>query len=317
MVTRFNTDSGGSSLASTGRSILLGIVGVVTLIVGYGCFYTVDEAERVVILRNGAYQTTELPGWHFKTPLIDSVVRLDNQTHTYQWGKLPDKFEAYSFDQQPANLRISVTLQMAPDKTREFYQQFRNDYQAAVSRLIAPQVQNVAKATFGKFTAARSVTQRTAVEHDTMAALISSLGPNSVFTIKGVQIEDIAFSPAYMTSIEQRMTAEVKVEQEKQNLEREKIEAQIKVTQAQGRADSALAEAKAAAEAIELKGNAEATAIKARGDALAQNPSLIGLVQAERWNGLLPTTMVPGSALPMLTIPTAQTPTSTAQVAKP
>ena len=41
------------------------------------------------------------------------------------------------------------------------------------------------------------------------------------------------------------------------------------------------------------------TAIEARAKALGTNPNLVTLVQAERWNGVLPTTMVPGSAVPV------------------
>jgi hypothetical protein len=32
------------------------------------------------------------------------------------------------------------------------------------------------------------------------------------------------------------------------------------------------------------------------------NPNLVALVPAERWNGVLPTTMVPGSAVPFVSV---------------
>jgi hypothetical protein len=51
-----------------------------------------------------------------------------------------------------------------------------------------------------------------------------------------------------------------------------------------------------------LTGNAEAEAINARGRALRDNPTLIELVSAERWNGVLPTTMVPGAAVPFVNV---------------
>jgi hypothetical protein len=51
-----------------------------------------------------------------------------------------------------------------------------------------------------------------------------------------------------------------------------------------------------------LQGDAEAHAINARGKALRDNPSLVELVQAEKWNGVLPTTMVPGSAVPFINV---------------
>ena len=98
------------------------------------------------------------------------------------------------------------------------------------------------------------------------------------------------------------MQAEVEVQRLRQNLEREKVQAEIAVTQATGRANSVLAEARAQAAAITLRGDAEATAIRARGAALGDSPNLVALTQAEKWNGVLPTTMVPQGALPMISL---------------
>jgi hypothetical protein len=49
-----------------------------------------------------------------------------------------------------------------------------------------------------------------------------------------------------------------------------------------------------------LRGDAEADAIKARAAALASNQNLVELTKAERWDGKLPTTIVPNSALPFI-----------------
>ena len=53
---------------------------------------------------------------------------------------------------------------------------------------------------------------------------------------------------------------------------------------------------------IRVAGEAEAAAIEARAKALGTNPNLVTLVQAERWNGVLPTTIVPGSAVPFVSL---------------
>jgi hypothetical protein len=53
---------------------------------------------------------------------------------------------------------------------------------------------------------------------------------------------------------------------------------------------------------VKLQGDAEAHAINARGKALRDNPSLIQLVQAEKWDGKLPTTMVPGQTVPFINV---------------
>ncbi len=80
------------------------------------------------------------------------------------------------------------------------------------------------------------------------------------------------------------------------------MQAQIRVTQAQAEADSQVAQAKADALATELRGKAEAEAIKARAQALASNQNLVELTKAERWNGVLPTTVLPNGALPFIDI---------------
>jgi hypothetical protein len=98
------------------------------------------------------------------------------------------------------------------------------------------------------------------------------------------------------------MMAEVEIQTKRQNLETERINAEITVTQAKAQADSALAKAQAEAEAIRVRGIAEADAIKARGEALRQNAQLIALTQAEKWDGVLPTTMIPGGAVPFLNL---------------
>ena len=63
--------------------------------------------------------------------------------------------------------------------------------------------------------------------------------------IESVQLENIEFSANYLHSIEQRMLAEVEVQKLQQNAEREKVQAQITVTQANAKANAVRAEAQA------------------------------------------------------------------------
>ena len=80
------------------------------------------------------------------------------------------------------------------------------------------------------------------------------------------------------------------------------IDAQQQLAKAQ--AEIKVVQANAEAAAITARGNAEASAIKARGEALRQSPELVALTAAEKWNGVLPTTMVPGGAVPFVAVPT-------------
>lgn len=278
-----------------GLGALFGVVGITVI---FGSWYTIDQTQRGALLRNGAFIGVVQPGLHFKLPWVDDVYKIDMQTHTYTWSKV----NSYSADQQPADLKVSVTLHVAADKVAEMYARFRGDEKAAVERIIAPHVHERIKVVFGQYTAAKAISSRAQLNADAAKSLTEAIAYDPVFVVESVQIENIDFSPEYIKSVEQRMQAEVEVQKFRQQLERERIQAEIAVTQAKGRADSVRAEAQAAADAIRLRGDAEAQAIQARGDALAKNPNLVLLVQAERWDGKLPVTMLPNGTLPMLSV---------------
>ena len=279
-----------------GGTVILLLASLLVLTIVFGSWYTIDQTQRSVLLRNGALVEVVQPGLHFKWPWIETVSKIDMQTHNFTF----EKVNSYSADQQPADLRISVTLHVAPDKVGEMYSRFGGDQQAAISRLITPHMNQEVKVVFGQYTAQRAITARGQLNADAAKALNDAIAYDPIFVIEGVQIEDIEFSKDYIRSVEARMQAEVAVQQRQQAQER--IKAEIAVTQATGRANSIRAEAQAQADATTLRGNAEASAIKAKGEALAANPNLVALIQAERWNGMLPTTLVPGSAVPFLNV---------------
>lgn len=271
----------------------LAILAVLSLV--FGTWYTVDQGSRGVLLRNGALIGVAQPGLGFKLPLIDHVQKISVQTHVETF----DDMHTYSKDQQPAQLKVSVNYRIAPDRVAELYTLY-GSIDAMLARTIRPHVNQQTKIVFGGYTAVSAIQDRGKLNTEIAEAIGGAVGGPVV--IESVQIENIDFSKAYEQSIEQRMLAEVEVQRLRQNADREKVQAEITVTQANARADAVRAQAQADADAIRLRGEAEATAIRARGAALGDNPNLVSLVQAERWNGVLPTTMVPGAAVPMLSV---------------
>src|SRR6266851_3675569 len=212
------------------------IAGVVVLIALLGSWYTVDQTERGVLLRNGAVIGTAQPGLGFKVPLIDGVEKISVKTSTYTW----DKMNSYSYDQQPADLKISVTLRASQDKV-----------------------------VFGRYTAVKAIQERGALNSSIKDAITDTLKYDPMIIIESVQLENIEFSANYLHSIEQRMLAEVEVQKLQQNAEREKVQAQITVTQATAKANAVRAEAQASAEALRLNGEAKASNIRITGEAEA------------------------------------------------
>src|SRR4249919_3799704 len=273
--------------------LILAAMALFIAILFFGSWFTIDQGERGVHLRNGAVVGSAAPGLGFKVPIIDTIKLVSVQNLTVQYDKVP----AYSKDQQTAEIKVSVSFHVPPGDVVALYSEY-GSVEGLTSRLVDRQVPTQVENVFGQYTAISAVQNRVTFVKDVTRAIRDAVkGP---VVIDGVQIENIDFSDAYEKSIELRMQAEVLVQTEKQNLEKEKVQAQIAVTQANGEADSNLARARADAESTRIKGQAEGDAIRAKAEALAQNQDLVELTKAERWNGVLPTTMLPNSAIPFL-----------------
>jgi len=235
-----------------------------------------------VVLRLGAIVEETGPGLHFKMPWINSVHKITVQNQNRRYTTL----EAYSRDQQPANLTVSVSF-MASDPSAVYGEY--GDLEGAIIRLIDPRVMSGVKTIFGQYDASRAIQERAGLNIDVANAITSAVtGPIQIIS---VQVENIDFSDAYEQSVEQRMLAQVEIQRREQNLRTVEVEAQIARTRAEGEAS-----------AIRLRGEAEGAAIRARADALRANAELVQLQAVEKWDGKLPTMMVPGSTMPFLNL---------------
>ncbi|TIW53834.1 MAG: prohibitin family protein [Mesorhizobium sp.] len=276
--------------------IALGVLAAAALSIGFSSFYTIDQGQRGILLTNGAYTATSEPGLHFKTPFFQSVVKITTRQNALTWegeSALP----SYSSDQQTANLAVSVIYHIPDGQVENVYQNY-GSVDGLVSRTIEQTVPQSVKTVFGKYTAVLAIQKRAELNREVADAVVKgTIGP---IVVDSVQIKNIDFSDAYEATIEARMTAEVEVQKQKQVYEQEKVKAEIALAQAKGRADSVKAEADAKAYATKIQGDAEADAIKARSAALSNNPLIIDLTKAERWNGTLPTTVLPNGTVPFM-----------------
>jgi regulator of protease activity HflC (stomatin/prohibitin superfamily) len=271
----------------------IGLAVIVLLLILYSTYFTIDQGERGVILHNGAIVGEAEPGLHFKLPIITSIAKISVQIQKEAFEKSAEgdtRMQAYSRDQQPATIAMSVNYHVTDASA--VYAQY-GSLQSMESRIISPKTYEQLKNVFGQFDAADAIQKRASLNAEVYAAIRGAVrGP---IVIDSVQIEDISFSTQYEGAVEARMQAIVKQQQAEADKQKRIIDA-----------DASAYEVKAAADAkahqIEVQGAAEAGAIKARGDALRDNPSLPTLTAAEKWNGVLPTTMVPGNALPFLNL---------------
>lgn len=273
--------------------VLFLVLFAIIILVAFGAFFQVDQGERAVVLRNGKLSSVAEPGLGFKTPLLDSVRFVSVRDHNVT---MP--LEAYSFDQQPANMKVSVTYRVPVDRVADLYSEYGTLENLQV-RVIERRTPDAVKNVFGRFTAVRAIQEREKLGVETVQAVSSAMRDAPV-QIVGVQVEEVGFSKAYEQSIEQRMLAQVQIETTRQQKQTAEIQADIQVVQARAEADAQRERFQAEADGIRMRGEAEAAAILARSQALASNSNLVNLIAVEKWDGALPSTQVPGSALPFL-----------------
>ncbi len=99
-------------------------IGVVLLVLVtlMGSWYTVDETERGVLLRNGAIVKVVEPGLSFKIPFIETVKVISVQSNATTYEGL----QAYSKDQQTATLNVSVSWHVLPAEVDKVYMQYQD-----------------------------------------------------------------------------------------------------------------------------------------------------------------------------------------------
>lgn len=130
-----------------------GIAVFIFLGIAWSAFYTVEQGEVGVLIRNGALVGESGPGLHFKLPIIDNVVRISIQPQLDTFEGLENGYpalSAYSQDQQPATIKLTVNYHVTSPS--EVYAQYGN-LQGIQTRLIDPRVVEQVKNIFGTYTA--------------------------------------------------------------------------------------------------------------------------------------------------------------------
>lgn len=274
-------DESNFSVVRIGASVLFGLIVLLSLL---GSFYSVDQGDRAVLTRWGKIVSVQEPGLHFKVPWVESATHM-----TVREQRISYSMATYSKDQQPADVIISVNYRLLSSEVAAIYSELGTNY---IDKLVATQLPKLSKEAFGRFNAEQIVGDRARLGREVESAMQSAIDARGV-QIVSVQIEDVSFSDAYEKSIEERMQAQVA----SVRAEADKIK---RMTDADAAAYEVKAAADANAHAVRVQGDAEADAIRARAQALKENQTIVELAAVEKWDGVMPSTMLPGSSMPFI-----------------
>jgi regulator of protease activity HflC (stomatin/prohibitin superfamily) len=257
------------------RSITIGLIALILVVVGFSSVTTVESGNRGVLVQLGAVKPTILSeGLHFRIPFIQSVQQIEVRVQKEESSQ-----SAASKDLQMVTTKVAVNYSVDPEAVNKLYQEIGLDYR---SRIVDPAIAEALKAVTAQYTAEELISKRPEVSAKVKDMLSDKL-TKYFMLLEDINIKEFAFSEEFNKAIEAKQTAEQNALRAQRDLERIKIEAEQKVAQAG-----------AEAEALRLK-KQEVT------------PELIQLKQIEvqekaleKWDGRLPS--VTGGATPFIDI---------------
>ena len=259
----------------------LGIVVFFGIVTMFSLFENVQEGERGVITRWGEVVRVAQPGMTTVIPFVYDIKPMSVRT-----TKLTTDATSSSKDLQDvtAQLAVQYNLVSTDENIINTYTEFKDDNEDII---IAPSIQEAIKSATAKYTAVELITKRQDVKKEIFETLKARMESEGVI-VSNVDIIDFKFSASFNQSIEAKVKAEQDALTAQNKLEQVKFEAQQAVEKAKAESEKTRLEV----EALRLGGEDIGEKIRAEAQ----------LELAKRWDGKLPTTMVPNGALPLLNI---------------
>lgn len=257
-----------------GVIIFIGVIGI------FGSFTIVDPQERAIVVRAGSISRTLGEGFHIKFPFIESVTKIDLRTQAYPISEL-----AYSKDAQTVAVEVTLNYRIDPTMVEQVFREVGKEYE---TRLIAPAIKEAIKSTISEYTAQGILDNRPKVPVAIKNSLVERLLPRG-FVIDTASLTNLDFDDAYEEAVKNKQV------QEQQAL------AQVNITKQE--------EQKKQQEILKAEALAEKTRLESEALASQQGQKLIEKIYAEaaleaakKWNGALPTQMIPGGTLPFIQV---------------
>jgi regulator of protease activity HflC (stomatin/prohibitin superfamily) len=266
---------------------------IVAALLVTGCTYVGPGEEGVLVHTVGTERGVEGPlaqGYYY-TGFTDNIYTFPTFTQTYTWT---DREAIFFGDSGGLNLSssIGITYHVEPGKVVPLFLKYRK----GIEEITNVYLHNMVRDAFNDIASQHPVEF---IYGEGKSQIITDVQMKVQEQVVGfgINIERIywigrlGLPEAVVASINAKIQATQLAQQKENELQQAKADAAKRVAEAEG-----------ISTAIRLRGEAEAMAIKARGDALRANADLVQLQAVEKWDGKLPTQMIPGSTLPFINL---------------
>jgi len=232
-------------------------------------------------------------GWHFKLPLIERITEYPVSLRTYSnigAGEGTDSTNGLvtlpTMGGQHIDQQMSVTYHVSPDKAFLVFNQFKGEpIETIEETFLRRQIQSVATSVTGKYDLMDILGPKKAEIQNKIQAELKTQVEAYGFVIDQVNLGYAKPPAAIEAALQAKMQAEQNADAAKYALQKAEMDAKSKIAAAEGEAKAnSLVRQQLSPEFLRFK-------------ALE-----VQLKYADKWNGALPTQMVPGSAVPFINV---------------
>ncbi len=283
---------------------IFGAVALLVLLFASAPYFTVAQNERTVVTDWGKVSYLADPGFHLRIPIMQAITPMPISVRSIQL----DDLNTYTIDSQELEATIVLQYRIPVGRVLDVYSNLGPDYALRLRSMVIDRFKTV----IGTVNAIDLASQRGRVALE----VLSSIRTDAARLYDGIEITDFQFinfnwNDAYRTAISNASVAKARVDQQEQEKRQAEVSAEQAVVEAKGRANAQVATAEgdassrriradADAYAVQIAGTAAASALKAQNEALNNNPNLVSMQWAQRWNGQLPASMYGASPVPLV-----------------
>ena len=208
-----------------------------------------------------------------------------NQLENY---KVPFRFQ--TSDAMDVTANVGIEYNIDPDKVAQIFQTYRK----GIEEITAVNLRQLISDSLIKHASSMDINElttggKTILLDSVLKELRQKLDPKGIRVIKLSWISDLQYPQQVKESINAKIEATQRALLRENEVAQSKAEAQKRIEEARGIAES-----------TRLKAQAEADAIAIKAKALRDNPDIIQLNAIEKWNGVLPVYMTEGVTTPFI-----------------
>lgn len=197
----------------------------------------IDAGEVGVKLRLGKVSREELyPGVHFVIPFVEKVVVFSTRVEKIDMTKRSgNPITALSVEGLPVALDVTVLYRIIPDRADEIYKNYGINYS---EKVIVPIVREVVRNVVAQYRIEDLYSTKRAELQEKIYSSVKERLKKANVEVVDFLLRNVALPRKVVEKIEEKLRAKEEAEKMRFVIERERLEAERKITEARGIAES-------------------------------------------------------------------------------